>query len=132
MMRGLGATGTSRFTWFQYDATKGGNRGARSLDPHLASAVPRYRVVVLVQRFFLLDADRLCTNGLRWLGEVFPQTFVALTVHLATNRLPHLHQGPSKVERVNDIARVITMRPIKTCGESIQRLTQIPIQRQTL
>lgn len=54
-------------------------------------AVPGYRVVVLVQRFLLLDADRLRTDRLRWLGEVFLQAFVALAIYLVTNCLPYLH-----------------------------------------
>ena len=40
------------------------------MDPHLARTVPQHRVVVLVQRFFLLDADRLRADGLGRLGEV--------------------------------------------------------------
>jgi hypothetical protein len=35
---------------------------------------------------------------------VFPQAFVALTVYLAADRLPYLHQGTGKIERVYDVA----------------------------
>lgn len=48
-----------------WGAVEGGNVDARLLDPHLACAVPRYRIVVLVQRFFLLDAGGLRTGRLR-------------------------------------------------------------------
>ena len=71
--------------------------GARLVDPRLARAVPWHGVVVLVQRFFLLDTDRLRADGLWWLGKVFLEAFVALTVHLITDRLPYLHQGAGKV-----------------------------------
>lgn len=94
------------FHGVSYGAMKGGGRGACLLDLHLARAVSGYRVIVLIQRFFFFDADRLSTDRLRWLGEVFPQTFVALPIHLATNRLPYLHQGPGKIERVNNITKV--------------------------
>lgn len=43
----------------------------RLLDPHLARTVPWYTVIVLIQRFFLLDADRLRANRLGWFGEMF-------------------------------------------------------------
>lgn len=65
--------------------------GTGLLYPHLVRAVPGYRVVILVQRFLLLDADRLRTDRLRWLGEVFLQAFVALAIYLVTNCLPYLH-----------------------------------------
>jgi len=75
------------------------------LDPHVARTVPRYRVVVLVQGFFLLDTGRLRADGLGRLGEVFLQAFVTLAVYLVANRLPYLHQGTGKVERVYNVAK---------------------------
>jgi len=38
---------------------------------------------------------------------VFPQAFVALTVHLVADRLPHLHQGSGKIEGIHDITEGI-------------------------
>ena len=116
---------------FSCNTTRRESRGGCLLDPHLARAVPRHRVVVLVQRFFLLDTDRLRRGRLRGLGEVFPHTFVTLTVHLATNCLSYLHQGPSKIERVNDIAKVIQVR-FAGRGKAGRKLTQKLIQPQTL
>lgn len=78
--------------------------GSPLVDHGLARSVPRDRVVVLVQRFLLLDTNRLRSNGLRWLGEVFLQAFLTLTIYFVTDRLPYLHQRPSKVERIYDIA----------------------------
>jgi hypothetical protein len=77
----------------------------RLLDLHLTRTVPRRRVIVLVQRFFLLNTNGLCADGLWRFGEVFSQSFLALTVHLATDRLPYLHQGAGKVERVYNVAK---------------------------
>ena len=77
--------------------------GGRLVNPRLARPVPRDRVIVLVQRFFLLDTDRLRPHRLWWLREVFLQAFVTLTVHLVADRLPYLHQGTSKVERIHDV-----------------------------
>ena len=65
--------------------------GACLLNRHLARTIPWYGVVVLVQRLFFLDTDWLCADWLRWLGEMFFQAFVALAIHLVSNRLPHLH-----------------------------------------
>ena len=74
------------------------------MNPRLARPVPRDRVIVLVQRFFLLDTDGLRPDRLWWLGEVFLQAFVALTVYLVTNRFPYLHQGTGKIERIYEVA----------------------------
>ena len=84
------------------------------VNPHLTRSVPRDRVKVLVQRFFLLNTDRLCPDRLWWLGEVFLQSFVALTVYLVTDGLSYMHQGASKVERIYDVAG----------GEPSQRLRE--------
>lgn len=81
-----------------------GRTEACLLDLHLPCAVPRYRIEVLVQRLFLFNADRLRTDGLRWFREVFPQTFMALAVYLPTNCLSYLHQGPSEIQGVDEIA----------------------------
>ena len=86
----------------------------RLVNPHLARSVPRDRVVVLVQRFFLLNTNRLCPDRLWWLGEVFLQSFVALTVYLVADGLPYVHQGTGKVERIYDVAG----------GEPSQRLRE--------
>lgn len=74
------------------------------VNPHLACSIPRDRVIVLVQRFFLLDTDRLRPDRLWRLGEVFLQPFMALTVYFIADGFPYLHQGTSKVERIHDVA----------------------------
>jgi len=89
--------GAGRVTWFWSRFDERGVDGARLVDPRFARAAPQHGVVVLVQRFFLLDTDRLRGDGLWWLGKVFLEAFVALAVYLVTDRLPYLHQGASKV-----------------------------------
>jgi hypothetical protein len=42
------------------------------VDPRLARAVPRDRVVVLVQRFFLLDTDRVACGQAVVVGRSVP------------------------------------------------------------
>ena len=44
---------------------------------------------------------------------------MALAVHLATNCLPHLHQGPGEIERENDVADVIEIRTVEPRGERV-------------
>ena len=98
--------GVRRFTWFQSGSSERRVMdGVRLVNPHLTRSVPRDRVVVLVQRFFLLDTDGLRPNGLWRLGEVFLQAFVALTIHLVADRLPHLHQGTGKTERIYGVTK---------------------------
>lgn len=94
-----------RFAWFWLRPNGRVANGARLLDLHLARTVPRYRVVVLVQGLFLLDTNGLRADRLGRLREVFLQAFVALTVYLVANRLPYLHQGTGKIERVYNIAK---------------------------
>ena len=93
--------GCGRFTWFWSRLDEREADGVRLLDPHLTRTVPWHgivvRVLVLVQRFFLLDTDRLRADRLWWLRKVFPEAFVALTVYLVTDGLPHLHQGTGKI-----------------------------------
>jgi len=82
---------------------RGAADGGLLVNPRLARPVPRDRVIVLVQRFFLLDTDRLRPHRL-WLGKVFFQAFMALAVHLVADRLPYLHQGTGKIKRIHDVA----------------------------
>lgn len=93
------------YTVFGRDSMRGTADGARLLNLHLARTVPQHRVIVLVQRFFLLDTDGLRADGLGRFGEVFPETFVALAIYLVANRLPYLHQGAGKIERVDKVTR---------------------------
>jgi hypothetical protein len=61
--------------------------------------------MVLVQGFFFLYTDGLRADRLGRFGEVFLQAFLALTVYLATDRLPYLHQGTGEIERVYNVAK---------------------------